>query len=156
VEQFLEIGAPCEISDPNYLAQISHDEHRIRFGGPYGTDGEVAFQRLESTLKKEEEQCESNRLEVEVEELMELLDSDDDAYDQFSYKASITELELRIARLRKEPVGSNWHCDLMAYGPDEPAIYGLYWPGSSDEWLYHATQIWPTVAGFSLVALWLT
>jgi hypothetical protein len=52
VEQFLEIGAPCEISDPQYLVQITHDEHRILFEGPYGTDGEVAFQRLVSTLKK--------------------------------------------------------------------------------------------------------
>jgi hypothetical protein len=85
-------------------------------------------------------------------ELMELLDSDDDTYDQISYKASITELELKIARLCKEPLGSSWHCDLMANGPNEPGIFGMYlpdyWPtGYSGRLLYHATQIWPTVAG---------
>ncbi len=83
--------------------------------------------------------------------LIECLDSDDDTYDQISHKASLTDLELRIARLRKSPVGSSWHCDLMASGPDEPDIFGLYlpgyWPtGYSDKLLHHATQIWPTVA----------
>jgi hypothetical protein len=75
------MGAPFEISDPRYSRKITQDEDRILFGGPYGTDGQVAFQRLVYYLKKEEERCEWLRLETEVEELMELLDSDDDADD---------------------------------------------------------------------------
>ena len=75
------------------------------------------------------------------------LDSDDDSYDQTDYLAIIADMELRIARLSKEPVGSGWHLDTIATGPGDPAIYGLYWPDDSDNLLYNATTIWPVVSG---------
>ena len=147
MEQFLGMGAPCEISDPQFLEMITQDENRILFGSPQGTEGELAFQEMVYSLKKEEEKCEWDRLEIQVEELREELDSDDDVDDQANYLAAIAEMELRIARLSKETVGSGWHLDHIAIGPGDQAIYGLYWPDDSDNVLYNATTIWPVVSG---------
>ncbi len=147
VEQFLGIGAPCEISDPQYLIGITQDENRLLFGGPYGMEGEVAFQRLVYTLKKEEEKCEWDRLIVQVEEVKEYLDSDDEFYDQTYSEAIIADMELRMARLSKEPVGSGWRLDTVATGSGDLAIYGLFWPEESNHLLYNAKTIWPAVSG---------
>jgi hypothetical protein len=147
VEQFLGMGAPCLISDPQFLDMITQDENRILFGGPHGSEGELAFQRLVYSIKKEDEKCEWDRLEIQVEELREELDSEDDVDDQNAYLAAIAEMDLRIARLSKEPVGSGWHLDQLATGPGDQSIWGLYWPNDSDNVLYNATTIWPVVSG---------
>jgi hypothetical protein len=55
VEDFLEIGAPFDISGPHYQDQITHDEHQLLFGIPEGSDGERAFQKIVSVHMKEEE-----------------------------------------------------------------------------------------------------
>ena len=147
VEQFLGIGAPCDLSDPQYLMGSTQDENRLLFGGPYGTEGEVAFQRLVYTLKKEEEKCEWDRLIVQVEEVKRYLDSDDESYDGTYYEAIIVDMERRMARFSKEPVGSGWRLDTVATGSGDLAIYGLYWPKESNHLLYNATTIWPAVSG---------
>ncbi len=147
VEQFLGMGAPCEISDAHFSDMITQDEYRILFGSPQGTAGERAFQNMVYALKKEGEKLEWDNLEIQVEELKEQIDSDDDVDDQKSYLAAIAEMELRIARLSKEAVGSGWNLDSVSAGPGDPAIYGLYWPDDSDNLLYKATTIWPAVSG---------
>jgi hypothetical protein len=136
------MGAPFDISDSRYFRQITQDEDHILFGGPHVSEGQIAFQKLVYTLKKQEELWEMLRLETERDELIELLDSDGDGDDQFSYQASINRMELRIARLCKEPLGSSWH---YVSSNAFQAVYGLFWPGHPGEIFYHATSIWPTV-----------
>jgi hypothetical protein len=147
VEQFLGMGAPCEISDAHFSDMITQDEYRILFGSPQGTAGDRVLQDMVYSLKKEEEKLEWDRLEIQVEELKEELDSDDDVDDQKSYLAAIADMELRIARLSKEPVGSGWHLDPIATGLGDQTIWGLYWPDDSDNVLYNATTIWPVISG---------
>jgi hypothetical protein len=131
--QFLEIGAPCDVSDCEYLNRITHDEDRILFGVPYGTPGEVALQRLVSTLKKQEGKYEATRVERDMYELMELVEDCDDKYDRRAYKASTKRKELRLARLRKESVDSEWH---QVGDPCGNALFGLF---LSDKLLYNET-----------------
>jgi hypothetical protein len=96
------------------------------------------------TIRKQEELGEVLSLETEIEDMFELLNPDGDIDDQFFYQASINRMELRIARLRKEPLGSSWH---YVSGDAFQAVYGLFWPGNPGDILYHATTIWPSVTG---------
>jgi hypothetical protein len=144
-EQFLEMGAPFDLSDFRYFWKVTQDKDRILYGGPHGSEGQQAFQRLVYMIKKQEELWEMLRLETEMEEKREFLDPDGDGDDQFGYQASINRMELRIARLRKEPLGSSWH--YVSHDALQ-TVYGLSRPGHPTSCnLYHATSIWPCVTG---------
>jgi hypothetical protein len=107
--QFLVIGAPPgarvngDLFSWEYFQTITHDEDQILFGGPNCTRGEMAFQRLVSTIMKEEEQREAYWVEQDLYHLMECTsDAEGDDRDVQYFTASLNEQQLRLTRLTKD------------------------------------------------------
>jgi hypothetical protein len=99
----LHLGMPATIPldtpfpPSTYFLDITQDEDRVLFGGPYGCPIEVALQGLVSSNLKEWEEEEASFLD-EIEEM-----SDDMLANPFDYglHLELERIKLRIIRLRK-------------------------------------------------------
>jgi hypothetical protein len=100
----VHLGMPADIPldtsfpPPSYFWDITHDEDRLLFGGPYGGPGEVDFQRLVSETLKDEEEMEVTLLKRDVQEIEEM---SDDTQTQEGFVIDLERMILRLIRLTK-------------------------------------------------------
>jgi hypothetical protein len=113
---YLHLGMPADIPldtpfpPPSYFWDITHDEDRLLFGGPYGGLGEVAFQRLVSESLKDEEELEVTLLKRDVKEIEEM---SDDTQNQEGFDLDLERMKLRLIRLTKRAPVLDFFGDLF-------------------------------------------